>query len=239
MSVPQLILASGSPRRQQFLRELGLPFVVQVADIDETPAAAEAPIDLALRLASSKAQAVAARLATSKNDYIIVAADTVVALDNQLLGKPADAAEAIQMLTVLCDRTHEVHTSISVLCWPNGEQQTWVNTTQVQMRNYSDAEIAAYVATGDPLDKAGAYAIQHPDFAPVCALQGCMSGVIGLPLGDLRALLANVGIELTAAVVPVCCRQTHFPCCQEATTKAVHIGTQHGTRYTNHESRNP
>lgn len=211
----RVILASGSPRRQQFLRELGVAFVVQVANIDETPYPAEEPTALALRLAETKAQAVAARQSSGQAPAVIVAADTVVALGKQLLGKPVDEAEATQMLTLLRDREHEVHTSISVLCWPEGKQQSCINSTQVQMRNYSEAELAAYVATGDPLDKAGAYAIQHPEFAPVCALSGCMSGVIGLPLGDLCALLANAGIMLPATVAPVCRRQTAFPCCQE------------------------
>lgn len=215
MVTPKIILASGSPRRQQFLREMALPFVVQVANIDETPQPAEAPIDLALRLSTTKARAVAARLDTAEQEYVIIAADTVVALGNQLLGKPVDDAEAIAMLTALRDCTHEVHTGVSVLRWPEGDQQSCVNTTQVQMRNYRDSEIAAYVATGDPLDKAGAYAIQHPDFAPVCALCGCMAGVIGLPLGDLRTLLATVGVEVTAALPPICRRQTNFACCQE------------------------
>ena len=126
-----------------------------------------------------------------------------------------DDADATQMLITLRDRPHEVHTGVSVLRWPSGEQQSCVNTTQVQMRAYSHAEIAAYVATGDPLDKAGGYAIQHPDFAPVCALRGCMAGVIGLPLGDLRTLLQTVGVDMTAAIPPVCRRQTAFVCCQE------------------------
>jgi septum formation protein len=213
--VTQLILASGSPRRQQFLRELQLAFTVLVADIDETPYLSEGPIALAQRLAETKARAVAARLNGGGDDYLIIAADTVVALGNQLLGKPADAAEATQMLTQLRDTEHEVHTGISLLAWPNGKQQSCVNTTQVRMRNYSDDEIEAYVATGDPLDKAGAYAIQHPEFAPVCGLQGCMSSVIGLPLGDLCELLTGAGLEVAQAVAPVCRRQTNFSCCQE------------------------
>lgn len=221
--IQRLILASGSPRRQQFLRELGLVFVVRVADIDETPYIAEAPIALAQRLAETKARAVAARLDTGEEPCVIIAADTVVALGDQLLGKPGDEAEATQMLTLLCNTEHAVHTSVSVLCWPSGAQQTCVNSTRVQMRNYTAAEIAAYVATGDPLDKAGAYAIQHPKFAPVCALQGCMSGVIGLPLGDLRVLLSATGIEMTEAVAPVCRRQTHFVCCQEPASPADSI----------------
>lgn len=210
----QLILASGSPRRQQFLRELGLEFAVRVADIDETPHPAEAPLALAHRLAERKARAVAARLDAAPFGYVIIAADTVVALGHQLLGKPADAAEATQMLTLLRNREHEVHTGVSVLAWPDNQQQTCVNTTRVQMRDYSDADLVAYVASGDPLDKAGAYAIQHPEFAPVCALHGCLSGVIGLPLGDLRTLLANVGITLTEPLPPICQRQANFVCCQ-------------------------
>ena len=212
---PQLILASGSPRRQQFLRDLELAFHVRVADIDETPQPDEAPIALARRLAETKARAVATRLETNGGPYVIIAADTVVALGNQLLGKPADANEATHILTTLRDREHAVHTSISVLSWPSGRQQSYVNTTQVQMRPYSDAEIAAYIATGDPLDKAGAYAIQHPEFAPVCAMRGCLSGVIGLPLGDLRTLLKNANIDITAALPPICHRQANFLCCQE------------------------
>ena len=211
---PQLILASGSPRRQQFLRELGIDFAVQVADIDETPLPNEAPIALAHRLAESKARAVAARLDHRADGYLIIAADTVVALGNHLLGKPADDAEAIQMLTQLRHREHEVHTGVSVLAWPAAQQQTCVNTTQVQMRDYTDAAMAAYVASGDPLDKAGGYAIQHPSFAPVCALRGCLSGVIGLPLGDLRTMLATVGIVVHTPLAPICQRQANFACCQ-------------------------
>lgn len=218
MGTPQIILASGSPRRQQFLRELGIDFTVCVADIDETPQPDETPIALAHRLAKSKARAVATRLASghaaAPTGYVIIAADTVVALGNQLLGKPADGIEATHMLTRLRHRQHEVHTGLSVLCWPADRQQTYVNTTQVQMRNYSDSAIADYIASGDPLDKAGAYAIQHPAFAPVCALQGCLSGVIGLPLGDLRAILATVNIELCQPLAPICQGQAPFVCCQ-------------------------
>jgi septum formation protein len=209
----QLILASGSPRRQQFMRELGLTYTVVVADIDETPHAGETPIALAHRLAEAKAAAVAARLAPQP--ALVIAADTVVALGGQLLGKPVDDTDATSMLTQLRNRAHEVHSSICVLDSVSGRRVTRVNSTAVQMRDYSDAELAAYVASGDPRDKAGAYAIQHPEFAPVCALNGCISGVIGLPLGDLRDLLADFGVALPAPVAAVCVRQTEFGCCQE------------------------
>ncbi len=216
MQQQQLILASGSPRRQQFLRDLGIDFQVVVADIDENPLPNEAPIALAHRLAEAKAAAVAARLAAQGSGEpaaLIIAADTVVALGNQLLGKPADAAEAREMLQVLCNRAHHVHSSVCVWDSTSGEHLTRVNSTEVEMRAYNDTEMAAYVATGDPLDKAGAYAIQHADFAPACAINGCISGVIGLPLHDLRELLATFGVQLAASVTPVCEQQTAFQCC--------------------------
>lgn len=210
----QLILASASPRRQQFLRDLGLAFRVQAADIDETPQVGEDPVALAHRLAEQKAQAVANQVSADEQPYLIIAADTVVALGQTLLGKPGDAAEATAMLRTLGGRNHEVHSGISVIATDTGTQWTRVNSTTVQMRPYTDQEIAAYVATGDPFDKAGAYAIQHPEFAPVAQLQGCVAGVIGLPLADLRDLLANFGVSLPNSVVNACQVHTAFPCCQ-------------------------
>lgn len=217
----ELILASSSPRRQAYLRELGLTFRVVPADIDETPQVNEDPIALAHRLASSKAQAVAQRLPQSTR-AVIVAADTVVAMGRDLLGKPDDAADAIRMLRVMRDADHDVHSAVSVLEVVTGQnhtqQHTMVSTTVVRMRDYSDEEIAAYVATGDPLDKAGAYAIQHPAFRPAASIQGCLSGVVGLPLGVLRDLLGRVGIEIRQDVVAVCEAHTHFACCQRTHT---------------------
>lgn len=210
----QLVLASASPRRQQFLRDLGLDFIVVVADVDESPLPSETPTGLAMRLAATKARAVSARLPHDGGARLVVAADTVVALGATLLGKPADDAEALSMLTLLRGRTHEVHTAVSVLDAVTGEQQTEVNTTQVAMRPYTDAEMATYVATGDPLDKAGGYAIQHPDFAPVTGLIGCLAGVIGLPLGDLCELLRPYGITPPLPVATVCQRHTAFRCCR-------------------------
>jgi septum formation protein len=212
--VPRLILASQSPRRQQFLRELGLTFDILVAGIDETPRPGEMPVILARRLAEEKAQAVAGSLSADAPPALIIAADTVVALDAQLLGKPASAAEATAMLASLRGRPHSVHSGVSVLSIQEGRQSTRVNSTRVTMRAYTDAEIAAYVASGDPLDKAGAYAIQHPVFAPVARLEGCLSGVMGLPLGDLRDLLAEFGVEIGRPLAPVCEQYSdRFRCC--------------------------
>jgi septum formation protein len=211
----RVVLASASPRRQAFLRDLGLSFTVLAADIDETPLPDEAPIALAKRLASSKAKAVAQKLSTD-SCAVIVAADTVVAMERMLLGKPENKADASRMLLLLRDRDHEVHSAISILDTATGHAETIVNTTHVWMRNYSDTEVAIYVDSGDPMDKAGAYAIQHPSFDPAETISGCLSGVMGLPLGDLRALLANVGVELPMDVVTICEAQTHFICCQRA-----------------------
>lgn len=207
----QLILASSSPRRQEFLVDLGLSFTVMAADIDETPQPGEDPIALAHRLAQSKAQAIAGRI---RNGAVIVAADTVVAKGKELLGKPEDEADATRMLNVLRGCSHEVHSAVSVLNTATGRSETRVNTTVVWMRDYSPHEIAEYVATGDPMDKAGAYAIQHPTFRPAHQLRGCLSGVVGLPLGDLRDLLVAAGVAVPNAVVGVCEAKTHFACCR-------------------------
>lgn len=208
-----IILASGSPRRQQFLRELGVEFQVIVADVDETPHPGEAPEALAYRLAEAKANAVSQRLPVAQ-EALIIAADTVVAQGTMLLGKPADPHEATTMLQQLRNRPHYVHSSVCVLDKRSDQSMTHVNSTEVYMRNYSDAELATYVAGGDPLDKAGAYAIQHPEFAPVCALNGCISGVIGLPLGDLERMLASFGVTITSSIPSICAQHTHFGCCQ-------------------------
>lgn len=212
--IDQIILASGSPRRQQLLRDLGLVFQIITADIDETPHPDEDPIVLVRRLAESKAQAVAQKCSTS----LIIAADTMVALENELLGKPTDEAHARQLLTQLRDRTHQVHSALSmVLLDSNGtvtKQATRINTSTIYMRNYSNAEIEEYIASGDPLDKAGAYAIQHPTFAPAAKLDGCISGVMGVALVDLIAMLADFGVEVQQEIRPICEAHASFPCCQ-------------------------
>ncbi len=162
-----LVLASQSPRRRQLLAALGLTFALDAADVDETPLPGEAPDALACRLCRAKAAAVTKR----HPGATILAADTMVALDGLLLGKPADEFEATAMLRRLRGRTHQVYTAVCVA--HEGALSARLSVSDVTMRAYSDAEIAAYVATGDPLDKAGAYAIQHPLFSPVAAWDGC------------------------------------------------------------------
>jgi septum formation protein len=217
-----LILASASQRRQQFLRNLGLTFTIMVADIDETPLPAEEPAAMTRRLAEAKASAVAQRLSKDA-PAIIVASDTTVALGSEIYGKPIDAEDAERMLRDLRDGVHEVISAVTLLRTTDRIQKTRINRTLVTMRAYSDAEIAAYVASGDPMDKAGAYGIQSPGFAPACALDGCFASVMGLPLADLCDLLANFGVHVKRSPAQVCAAVNPFPCCADRSTHAIHI----------------
>ena len=190
----RFVLASASPRRRHLLGVLGVPFAIAVADVDETPLVGEAPAALASRLAGRKVFAIAERQPAA----IVLAADTVVALDEQVLGKPADAVEATAMLQSLRGRAHRVLTGVvvrtaSAVAWHG------VTTTLVRMRDYGDDEIARYVATGRPFDKAGAYAIQDPEFRPVERIEGCYPNVVGLPLCEVGRALASLGLPVTTA----------------------------------------
>ncbi|MEZ4716389.1 MAG: Maf family protein [Caldilineaceae bacterium] len=161
---------------------------------------------LACRLAREKAAKVAAQVGTAAPGALVIAADTVVAQDDALLGKPATPAEAVAMLQTLRSRRIKwsaLSASSPLVTTP----RTVANTTQVTMRAYTDAEIAAYVATGDPMDKAGAYAIQHAAFNPVAQMEGCYSAVMGLPLGDFADLLAEFGVTVPQPVAPI--RRAH------------------------------
>jgi MAF protein len=213
MQTPLLILASGSQRRQEFFRQLGLAYSTIVADIDETPLESERPGAMTCRLAEEKARAVAARLQPKQDEVLIIASDTTVALGDLIYGKPVDAVDAKRMLLDLRDRSHQVISAVSVLHLPSAQQSTRINTTTVMMRNYNDEEIDAYVASGDPLDKAGAYGIQARDFAPVLRLDGCYAGVMGLPLADVADLLAEFGIAVTKSIPRVCGLYNTFACC--------------------------
>lgn len=182
----RLILASGSARRPELLAALGLPFEVIPANVDESSDEAD-PERLAVELALRKASAVAAR----EPGAIVVGADTLVHLDGRYFGKPADPAAAVETLEALRGRTHLVVSGVAVV--RDGEQASEAVVTRVTMRDYSDAEIAAFVATGRPMDKSGAYAIQDDVFAPVAGHEGCMCSVIGLPLWTTRRLIEAVG----------------------------------------------
>ncbi|MBN9683990.1 MULTISPECIES: Maf family protein [unclassified Corallococcus] len=185
----RFVLASASPRRKDLLAQLGLRFTVAAADIDETPMAGEIASKYVLRLAEEKARTVASR----HPDAWVLAADTTVALGSELLGKPQDAAEARRMIGRLSGRVHEVFTGIAVA---GRAQASQVVRTQVTFRALSPEEIAWYADTGEPLDKAGAYAIQGKGGFLVQGIEGSHSNVVGLPLGETLALLARVGMPL-------------------------------------------
>jgi septum formation protein len=206
---PILILASNSPRRRQLLALTGLPFVVSAANVDESTRANESPANYVLRLAETKARAILADAG-----QIILAADTTVVDGQDILGKPQGDAEAIAMLRRLRGHAHQVYTGVALLRVSDGRLLKDVCVTDVPMRDYSDAEIRAYVATGDPLDKAGAYAIQHPEFRPVAmtptnghiGMDGCYASVMGFPLCHVTRMLRELGVTPTADV-PVGCQQ--------------------------------
>jgi len=199
--IRRLVLASGSPRRRQLLSLLGLPFVIRAAGVDESPLAGESPEGLVQRVSGAKARSVSG----VRPDELVVAADTIVVLDGCVLGKPSGPEEAVRMLQDLRGRGHKVLSGVSVwhpaskrLVYELGDSEVW-------MRGYSDGEIDRYVETGDPLDKAGAYAIQHPQFDPVSRVEGCWLSVVGLPLCHLGRALRQLGAEI-AADVPGTCR---------------------------------
>lgn len=207
-ALSSFVLASKSPRRRQLLAALGLEFTVDAADVDETPLPGEPPGVLVCRLCQLKAAAVAERYPNK----VVLAADTLVVLEGALLGKPADALEAVAMLTALRDRVHVVYTAVCVM---DGEKvETRVSATDVTMRAYTDAEIEAYVETGDPLDKAGAYGIQDPQFAPVESWDGCYSAVMGLPMGLAAEMLGRAGVTASQDVVAACETMTGDRCCE-------------------------
>lgn len=186
-----LLLASASPRRAELLQQLGLQFKVQVADIDESPRVNEQPLAYVTRMAQEKAQCIATRLAaTSAVTTCILAADTTVVVADTILGKPVDAAQAVAFLRRLSGRRHQVLSAVCLLY--AGQLNTLVQTSAVTFMPLTDQQISRYVASGEPMGKAGAYAIQGRAAAFVTHLDGSYSGVMGLPLAETAALLRSV-----------------------------------------------
>jgi septum formation protein len=189
-----LILASSSPRRQELLREIGIPFQVHAAHINEDQIANEQPSEYALRLAREKAQAVAARYPQS----YVLGADTIVVVDGEVLGKPKDHADAARMLRKLSGRGHEVTTAVSLIApdavAPGTRTETRACTTKVYFRKLTEDEIQQYVAGGEPMDKAGAYAIQGGASRWTDRIEGEWSNVVGLPLSLVTDLLRTYGL---------------------------------------------
>ena len=186
-----LYLASGSPRRRELLTQIAVPFLTQIAPIDENALPGESPIAYVERLARGKAQAGLAAL-TDTADAVVLGADTAVVLDGRILGKPTDRADALATLSALSGRTHEVLTAVALVS--RERQASRVVTSQVSFRVLSQAEIEAYWASGEPQDKAGCYGIQGLAAVFVGQLQGSYSAVVGLPLCETAALLAEFAI---------------------------------------------
>ncbi|MGZ4873425.1 MAG: Maf family protein [Candidatus Angelobacter sp.] len=186
---PELILASSSPRRQELLREIGVPFRVHAAHINEDQITGEAPGAYALRLAREKAEAVAVQYPQS----YVIGADTIVVVDGEVLGKPKDQGDAVRMLWRLSGRGHEVTTAVSMIA-PGTLAKTRASTTKVYFRELAEDEIQRYVAGGEPMDKAGAYAIQGGASRWADRIEGEFSNVVGLPLSLVTDMLRTTGL---------------------------------------------
>jgi len=186
----KLILASASPRRAEVLRDAGYHFTVLSSAIDETPYPDESPQDLVLRLAQTKADLAAAR---AVGPAILIAADTEVVLGGHIFGKPRSSDDARSMLEKLSGRLHTVLTGVALVRLPDVERLSFVESTRVEFAPLSDEEIGRYLATGEPHDKAGAYAIQGYAARYIPRIEGCYFNVVGLPLARLQHALTQLG----------------------------------------------
>ncbi len=186
----KLILASASERRASILRDAGIPFTVTSSAVDETPGRGESPHDLVQRLAAAKAELVAAR---AVGPAIVIAADTIVTLEGRIFGKPRSTDDARHMLEKLSGLTHAVVTGVALIRLPDAERLTFVESTLVHFAALSAREISRYLATGEPHDKAGAYAIQGRAGRYIPRIEGCYFNVVGLPLARLQQSLSSLG----------------------------------------------
>jgi len=186
----KLILASASTRRAEILHDAGFSFAVLSSAVDETPVPGESPQGLVQRLADAKADLVSARAVGPAS---VVAADTEVVLDGHVLGKPRTSEDARRMLRKLSGRTHSVITGVTLIRLPDAERRRFVETTQVHFAAIPEEEITRYLATGEPFDKAGSYAIQGRAGRYVSRIEGCYFNIVGLPLGRLCQSLLELG----------------------------------------------
>jgi septum formation protein len=186
----KLILASSSPRRAEILANAGLPFTVLSSAVDESPYPGEAPAALVQRLANAKADLVTAR---AVGPAIVLAADTVVLLDNKILGKPHSTEDARHMLQQLSGRTHSVLTGVALVRLPDGERRQFIESTLVHFRPITEEELSSYLATREPYDKAGAYAIQGQAGRYIPRIEGCYFNVVGLPLARVLTEMQTLG----------------------------------------------
>lgn len=188
----KLILASSSPRRRRLLEQIGLAFDVIPSSVPEEWDRASVPLEIARRLARDKARDVAGRLSSG----IVIGADTLVVLDGSLLGKPRNAEEAMDTLRKLSGRSHAVITAVVVVDAESGRSRAGEEVTQVFFRELTDREIRTYVASGEPMGKAGAYGIQEKGALFVRRIEGCYTNVVGLPVARLAEMLSGMGIRL-------------------------------------------
>ena len=190
-SIQTIILASRSPRRVELLKQIGIDSIVRPADVDETPLAGESPADYVQRVARQKVIAIAKTLKSEYANLPVLAADTTVALNGEILGKPENDADAVKMLQRLSATKHAVHTAVAISF--KGKVQVVLSSTMVEMMPLTDAMISAYVATGEQRDKAGSYAIQGKAGAWIKRIEGSYTGVMGLPLYETAKLLRGIG----------------------------------------------
>lgn len=210
----EFILASQSPRRQALFGLIQKPFFVLPAEIDERREVGESPEAYVVRLATMKAESVENRVSNiASRQLVILAADTTVVDEGEILGKPEHPSQARDILEQLRGKSHSVFSGVAVRKPSDGLTLTELVRTEVTMRDYTDAEIDAYIQSGDPFDKAGAYAIQNEKFQLVKSWEGCYTNVMGLPLCHVERLLVKVGIPLSAQV-PLQCQDAFHVNCQ-------------------------
>jgi septum formation protein len=200
MQRDRVYLASKSPRRLSLLRQIGISPVVVPAAVDESALPGEPPRRMVLRLAEAKARAALGRLGPARHTGLVLAADTAVIIDERVLGKPADPAEAEEMLRLLRGRTHEVLTGVCLLRIDDGRKTALVAATAVRFRDFDDAMLRAYVASNEPMDKAGAYGIQGRGALLVEGITGSWANVVGLPLELLPPASERLDFDWTALV---------------------------------------
>ncbi len=188
----RLILASASPRRKELLEQIGLEFQVRAVDMDESMLPGETVLQHVKRLALEKARLGYEQVSQQEHEPVVLAADTVVEIDGDVLGKPANAQQAADFLTRLSGRKHKVHTAVAVVA--GRRELTEISSSEVEFTALTEQRISAYVTTGEPLDKAGAYAIQGIAAQFIVNLNGSYSGVMGLPLYETAKLLSACGI---------------------------------------------
>jgi MAF protein len=213
LAMKEFILASTSPRRKDLLRNLIDTYLIINPDIAEIRQEGETPESYVVRNCELKALAVVQTIKSSpERDWIVIAADTIVVDGDRILGKPKDQPQAVQMLTELRGKTHQVYSGIAVIESVKEEIQSRQVSSQVLMRKYTDEEINLYVSSGDPSDKAGAYAIQNPSFNPAPSFNDCYANVMGLPLCDLAAMLYEMEIPFQFDVAQRCQESIQYQC---------------------------